>query len=216
MKPLWKYAVLGTTGLLLWLGGRAASWPRQGIPQEAIDAEQIMKLWAEMAAPGTRHQRLAQLEGKWKTVSKMWMAGPDAPPIVSTGECQRTMILGGRFLQDRHVGTMLGQPYEGLGITGYDNFKKKYVAVWMDTTGTAIYSMQGNWDPSGTVLSLYGDMDEYFTGEHDKPVKYVTRIVNQDQFVFEVHDLTLGEHSRVAEVTFTRIKDGASEQNAQP
>lgn len=216
MKPIFKYAALALAGLLLWMGSRAVSWPQQAIPQESINAEQIMKLWAEMATPGVPHERLAQLEGKWKTVTKMWMAGPDAPPVQTTGECERTMILGGRFLQDRHKGEMFGQPFEGLGLTGYDNFKKKYVAAWMDTTGTALYTMEGNWDTSGKVLTLYGVMDEYYTGEHDKPIRYVTRVVNQDQFVFEVHDMTLGEHSLVAQTTFTRVKQAAQPQDTEP
>jgi hypothetical protein len=207
MKPIFKYALLVLLGWLLWMGGRAVSWPQQPIPQEKVNVEQIMKLWAEMAAPGYPHERLAQFEGKWKTVTNMWMAGPDAPPVQTSGECERTMILGGRFLQERQKGTMFGQPFEGLGLTGYDNFKKKYVATWVDTAGTAIYTMEGNWDPAGKVLTLYGVMDEYYTGEHDKPVKYVTRIVNEDQFVFEVHDLTLAEQSLVAEVTYTRVKE---------
>lgn len=215
MKPMFTYAALGLVGLLLWMGGRAVSWPQQPIPQESINAEQLMKLWVEMATPGVPHKRLAQLEGKWKTVTNMWMAGPDAPPVQTKGECERSMILGGRFLQDRHWGEMFGQPFEGLGLTGYNNFKKKYVATWMDTTGTAIYTMEGNWDRTGKILTLYGVMDEYYTGEHDKPVKYVTRIVSEDQFVFEVHDLTLGEHSLVAETTFTRVKDAQQPADAK-
>lgn len=50
-------------------------------------------------------------------------------------------------------------------------------------------------------------MDEYLTGEHDKITKQVTRIVDADTFVFEMHDLHIvpGE-TKVFEITYRRKK----------
>ena len=51
-------------------------------------------------------------------------------------------------------------------------------------------------------------MDEWLTGEHDKAVKYVFRIINDDKHVFEVHDLGIvdgdKENTKVIEITYTR------------
>ena len=38
---------------------------------------------------------------------------------------------------------MMGQPFSGVGIDGYDNLRKKYVTTWIDTMGTGIFSMEG-------------------------------------------------------------------------
>jgi hypothetical protein len=54
---------------------------------------------------------------------------------------------------------------------------------------------------------MYGTLDEYLSGEHDKMVKYVYRFVSADEIVFEVHDLPIGEvNTQVMEFRFTRKK----------
>ena len=60
---------------------------------------------------------------------------------------------------------------------------------------------------TGKVLSLYGKMDEPMTGEHDKNVKYVSRMISADKHIFEVHDLAISEpNTKVVEVVYTRKK----------
>jgi hypothetical protein len=41
-------------------------------------------------------------------------------------------VLGGRFVEQRYAGNFMGQPFSGLGYTGYDNYRKKYIGSWMD------------------------------------------------------------------------------------
>jgi len=72
---------------------------------------------------------------------------------------------------------------------------------------TAMNHAEGMRDRTGKVLTLYGTMDEPMTGEHDKPVKYVLRVLGPDKHVYEIHDLAIGEpHTMVIEVTYTRKK----------
>ncbi len=56
----------------------------------------------------------------------------------------------------------------------------------------------------GKVLTFLGKMDEPMTGQKDKPTKYIIRILGPDKHVMEMHDLTLGEKSKVFEMTYTR------------
>jgi hypothetical protein len=59
----------------------------------------------------------------------------------------------------------------------------------------------------GTVLTMFGKMDEWMTGEIGKTVKYVFRIVDKNRFVFEVHDMAIGEpNTKVMEITYIRRK----------
>ena len=50
-------------------------------------------------------------------------------------------------------------------------------------------------------------MDEYLTGERDKPVRYTWRLPAPDRRVLEVHDLAIGEtDTKVVEVEYARRK----------
>jgi hypothetical protein len=64
-------------------------------------------------------------------------------------------IMGGRFMLQRVKSEMNvnGQmmPFEGLGIHGYDNIKKKYTYAWIDNMGTMIMLGEGTADESGTI-----------------------------------------------------------------
>jgi len=87
------------------------------------------------------------------------------------------------------------------------NINKKFISFWIDDMSTAMYNSEGGFDQAGKVLTTYGKMDEPMTGEHDKNVKYVSRLINPDKFIFEVHDLAIGEtNTRVVEVIYTRKK----------
>lgn len=169
--------------------------------------ETMMKKWAEVSTPGAPHQAFKDMVGSWEVESKMWMNGPGSPPEVTKGTADFTVILGGRFLRQQATGTTMGMPMNGIGITGYDNFKKKYTGFWIDNTATAMFTMEGTADPSGKVITCYGTMDEWMTGEHSKMVKYVSRMIGKDRASFEIHDLSLPEpNTLVVEMTYTRKK----------
>jgi hypothetical protein len=103
-----------------------------------------------------------------------------------------------------HDGNFTGVPFEGRLTIGYDNYKHKFVASYLDNLGTSIRNAEGMLDQTGTILSLWGPMDEWMTDEHDKPVLYRYRIIDNNHFVFEVHDLEMGDDSKVIVVTYTR------------
>src|SRR2546428_3031197 len=122
----------------------------------------------EMAAVGEPHQALDPLVGKWETASRFWMGGPDSPAMDTKGSAEIKQIMDGRFLVQEASGDFMGMPFKGMGITGYDNFKKKYVSFWIDNMGTAMFTSLGTMDPSGKVINFYGQLDEPMTGEQDK------------------------------------------------
>jgi hypothetical protein len=76
----------------------------------------------------------------------------------------------------------------------------------MDSLSTSIFKSEGSSDTEGKVFTYVGKMDEPMTGEKDKPTKAILRILSADKHVFEMHDLALGEKSKVLELTYTRKK----------
>jgi len=185
----------------------AAGSPASGQDKEAGNPamQEAMKKMMEQATPGDAHKKLDVLAGTWDATMTIWMDGPDKPPMVTKGKTSFKWILGGRFLEEDATGEMMGQPYTGLGILGYDNMNKKYTMMWIDNTSTANFTADGTADPSGTTLTYFGKMDEPVTGEHGKTVKYVLRILGKDKHVFEIHDLSMPEAAtKMVEISYTR------------
>ncbi len=169
--------------------------------------EEMMKRWQESMTPGDAHKKLEVFVGSWDAEVKTWMSGPGTEPAVSKGTSEQTMSLGGRFLQQTYTGEMMGQPMNGVGYTGYDNFKKKYISFWIDNMSTAMSHLEGSIDKDGKVITMWGTMDEPMTGEKGKKVKYVTRVIDNDKHLFEVYDVTSwGEKTPVMVIAYTRKK----------
>jgi len=201
-KPFILVLILGLCFNVAWSQEKKAATP-PAMP----NMEEAMKKWREAITPSENHKKLEVFAGSWETTTNIWMQGPTAPPTVTKGTAEIKWALGGRYQQQEAKGEMMGQPMSGVGFTGYDNFNKKYVGFWIDNMNTAMYVSEGGFDQSGKVLTLYGKMDEPMTGEHDKNVKYVSRMISPDKFIFEVHDLIIGEpNTRVVEVAYTRKK----------
>src|SRR3954462_15710324 len=78
-----------------------------------MDSAAAMKKWQESMTPGDVHKMLASADGKWTTEVTMW-EDEKKPPMKSTGSCENRMILGGRFQESTHKGTMMGKPFEGM------------------------------------------------------------------------------------------------------
>ncbi|MDB5210043.1 MAG: hypothetical protein JWQ30_870, partial [Sediminibacterium sp.] len=100
-----------------------------------VDSATAMKTMMEAGTPGKEQAMLAKSNGVWKAETTMWMS-PDAPPMKSNGTATNKMIMGGRYQQMAFKGDMMGQPFEGLGTTGYDNARKVWTSTWIDNMGT--------------------------------------------------------------------------------
>ena len=169
----------------------------------APEQEEMMKKWMAVATPGPEHKALEALVGDWDVASRWWMA-PGAPPEESKGTSKVRSILGGRFVQEDYSGQFMGKPLNGLGLTGYDNFKKRYASSWVDDSGTAMYTSTGKAAADGKSFTFTGRMDDPMSDEKNKPVKYVIKILSPSKRIFEMHEPARGEKSLVAEMTYTR------------
>jgi Protein of unknown function (DUF1579) len=178
----------------------------KGEAKAAPGMQEMMKKWMEAATPGEGHKYLDQLVGKWDISLRAWM-DPSKPPQESKGACDAKWILDGRFVYAEMSSQIMGMPYKGVDIWGYDNYKKRYVVSHVDNMGTAISTGEGKLDLSKQLLTAFGKMDDPTTDERDKPVKYVTRLVNKDKYVFEIYDEVGSPHEfKILELTYTRAK----------
>lgn len=167
------------------------------------DMERAMAQMKTMVSPGPHHKELARFLGTWKTTTRFVMGGTKTPGEAGTATV--SWLMDGRWLKFDLGGSMMKRPYTGFVLMGYDNFKRSFVSTSVTSIDTAMVRLEGDMDPSGKALLMYGTLDEYTTGEHDKMVKYVYRFESPDRMVLEVHDLPIGEtNTQVVEVVFER------------
>src|SRR5215475_11239908 len=127
------------------------------------DPQAMMEAYKQLATPGAPHRQLASLAGRWTTTTQSWME-PNKPPMDSTGACDYTVLLGGRDVQQGCTGEMMGQPFTGIGVHGYDHVSQKYVTTWIDSMGTGIVVMDGTASPDGKAITLTGSHPDPFEG----------------------------------------------------
>jgi len=193
--------------LALAFGAPAFAQDQTKNQQAAPSQAEMMQRWQEFMTPNAAHTKLGDLAGSWSAEVKLWMNGPAAEPVISRGTAEYVMSLGGRFLQETFSGSMMDMPFSGIGYTGFDNFKKKYVGFWIDNSTTAFSTMEGTLDKDGKVLTMWGKMDDPMSGEKDKSIKSVWRFLDKNSIVYEVYDVTAyGESKPVMLITYARLK----------
>lgn len=195
--------------LALILGGFASVAFSDDKPQAPdLTAEQKAEMaeWMKLSAPSEHHKFLDAFVGTWKTTSKMWMGGPGSQTVESTGTSEFKWTLGNRFLMEEHHGAMMGVPYDGIGMTGYDNFRNVYTTTWCSNQQTNMLTMTGTRNPETGVFTYFGQMDEPSLKLVGRTVKYANRPINPDKFLFEIIDLPRGDDFKVIEITYERQK----------
>jgi hypothetical protein len=171
-----------------------------------IDVQKVMEIYQKAGTPGEPHKLLAKLEGSWTTRSRGWVE-PDKPPRESSGTCEQKSILGGHYLRQEYAGDMMGRPFTGISLLGYNNHTKKYETVWLDSMSTAIYYFVGTASKDGRTITQ--------TCTYDDPVRgpavwrTVTRIRDDNTVEFEMFITPKGRHEeKMMEMTIAR-KDAA-------
>jgi hypothetical protein len=171
-------------------------------PVKQMDPQATMEVYQKLATPGEPHKQLASLAGRWTTKTKEWME-PDKPPMESAGTCDFKMLLDGRFLQQEFTSEMMGQPFSGVGISAYDNLRKRYVTAWIDTMGTGIFMMEGTASADGKTITLKGQHDE--PGGGHMTHRAVWKIVDGNTQSFDMYGTHKhGKEMKMLEIAYTR------------
>jgi hypothetical protein len=195
-------AFLAGAAATTMLGASVLSQPADpadgGMP--AMDPA-AMERWATVSTPGEQHAELASSAGRWNVTSKFWM-DPAGEPETSQLQSVITQELGGRFVSERMSGEVMGMPYEGFGVFGYDNHKEKWTSIWMDNMGTAMVYAEGDETAEGTI-ELFGEMyDPMLDKTHEFKIVLSEDGPNVHQMaMFAKHD---GEWTKGMEMTYRR------------
>ena len=185
---------VGTTKSNAQRGGE-----KYGDSQAGFDKEEMMKKMQVAGTPGAAHKALDAFAGNWKAEVKCFM-NPEGPANVTHATSKAKWILGGRFLEEEFHGEMMGKPFTGRCLLGYDNTKQKFKSVWVDDVNTAMTTSEGKGENGNKVITLEGKMDCPGTGQKDIAMKQVFRVLSPDKHVLEMsHD-----GRKTMEITYTR------------
>jgi hypothetical protein len=160
-----------------------------------------MEAYQKAGTPGPQHAALAKMAGSYDLSIKSWH-GP-GEPSVETGTATRSMVLDGRVMVEDVNATMMGQPFTGHGMHGFDNVTGKHWSTWNDSMMTGVMLSEGDCDAAGACT---------FTGSWNDPVKkgkltsrMTTRWTNPTTEVFEMYGPGPdGKEMKMMEITYTK------------
>ncbi len=144
-----------------------------------MDQEAMMEMMAQLNEPGEQHEALKVFVGSWDT--KMESLGQGMEAFNSTGSATFEPVMGGRFIKQTFNGTMMGQGYTGIGLTGFNNASKEYEGVWHDSMSTALYMVTGEKTDTGWVYE--GEEADPMSGEKFG-YRHVITMHGKDKFDF--------------------------------
>ena len=183
-----RFTLVMLSLLVLLVAGFAVAQdkkPEGGQGQGMGMSPEDMAAMEKAGTPGEQHKRMAAMAGNWTYTMKMWMA-PGQPPAEATGTMEASTILGGRYLQSTYKGMVMGAPFEGHGLDGYDNVKQEFFSTWVDNMSTGVMVSTGKCnDPDCKVMTMSSEMPDPTTGKPMK-VREVSTHIDKDNMKFEM------------------------------
>jgi hypothetical protein len=156
-----------------------------------------------LAQPGPEHQAMAKLAGTWDVAMKMWME--PGKPMESKGTSTIAAILDGRYLREDFRGEVMGQPFTGIGIEGFDRVKNVYTLTWLDSMSTGIMHMEGASTDGGKTVTYEGDCSCPME-KRQIQTRTVTSIVDDKTFTVTMYATREGSEAKTMELRYTRAK----------
>ena len=172
-------------------------------PKPEGNQEEMMKKMEAAGKPGPAHKALDGLVGDWKAEVKCWM-DPGGSPEVSQGTAKASWKFNGRFLEEEFHGQMMGKPFAGRTLLGFDNTKQTFNSVWVSDTQTSMFTSEGRGDSGNKGITLEGMATCAATGRKDIPMKTVLRLTSPDKHILEMFDGSKGANAKTMEITYTR------------
>jgi hypothetical protein len=177
---------------------------QDGGEQPEMTPEQMAEMEAYMQAgtPGAPHKALAATVGSFDLTMKSWH-DPAGPAMEETGTAIRTMGLDGRVLFEEMTSSMMGMPYAGHLMMGYDNVTGKHWSVWTDSMSTGMMVSEGDCDAK-LSCSFTGSWNDPITKGPFK-VRMISHWPSPTTQIFEMYGPGKnGKEMKMMEMTYTK------------
>lgn len=175
--------------------------PDMEMPKMTPEQEAEMQAYMKAGSPSEVHKMLAHSEGTYDCSVKSWHSPGE--PMVETGTATRKMVMDGRVLIEDFSSSMMGMPFKGQGMHGYDNVTGKHWSTWIDSMSTGVMLSEGTCDAQGACT---------FTGTYNDAVKkgpatlrMTSRWTSPRVQVFEMYGPGPdGGETKMMEITYTK------------
>ena len=153
----------------------------------------------EPQTPGPEHAHLKGMVGNWDAVMEMGGQKSKASVVYKS-------ICSGMWIANEFESEVGGAPYQGHGMDGYDQLKKKFIGYWFDSMTSAPLAFEGNFDADHKVLTMTGTSP----GQDGKPQKFrsTTEMKGPNQMSFKMFmtSVTDGKEELGFTIEYTRRK----------
>jgi hypothetical protein len=203
-----------------------------GTSSGSSNDQQQNQQWMQLTQPGTEHQQLAKLAGRYDVQAKCWMPSEmsqpgqkqqgqqqqqqpqsqqQQAPMESTAQATFTPIFDGRFVREDFTGQMMGQPFTGVGIEGFDRVRQQWTIDWFDSMSTGTVHAKGTSTDNGKTVTFLGDFSCPMTGAV-VPTRMIRTIGDDGHISFEMYATRNGKEDKTMELHYTRAKGEASQR----
>jgi hypothetical protein len=165
-----------------------------------MPSDEEMKQMAERATLAPEHAKLAAGVGTWDSV--MTWKGEDGKEMTSKGVMTAESLLGGRVILAKLKAEMMGQPFEGVELRGYDKEKKQYWSVWCDSYGTGHMRFTGTEKDGAVALAS----EPFETGGETYTMRLNVKHVDADHITTEMVHGAAGKPESRSTIEYTRRK----------
>ncbi|MDD9901018.1 MAG: DUF1579 family protein [Alphaproteobacteria bacterium] len=177
-------------------------------PKGFVDETVIMSM-IERGQPSEAYtlKVLAPLIGEWEYSAAFWST-PDADPAYASGTATNEMIMGDRFLSSKILGSLNiaghNVPITRTDTIGYDNMKKSFTSVQIDSISTEMVVGHGQYDAEQNTLNETGTFTDHLTGK-EKKFRATLAFIDTDKYkrtVFSTDEA--GKEMKLMEFEYTR------------
>jgi hypothetical protein len=198
-----RFARTALTAVAVAALATLAGAQQQKKPEMTPAQKAEMEAYMKAGTPGAPHKALAATVGSYDLKIKSWHE-PGGPPMEDPGTATRSMTLDGRVLVEQVKSTMMGTPYTGHGMMGFDNVTGKYWSTWNDSMSTGILVTEGTCDDQGKTCTFTGTWNDAIK---KAPVKarMTTRWTSPTTEIFELYGPGKdGKEFKMMEITYTK------------
>lgn len=109
--------------------------------------------WTVYMTPSSVHELFSRYEGEFQM--EMEMNGLKEPVLIGSSH---KMILGGRFLELKQKGNMIGMEYESIYTVGFNTIDSTISMTTITNMGTGTLALHGEWNESTKTATLHGKL----------------------------------------------------------
>lgn len=142
--------------------------------------------WTDYMKPSDIHTMLSKYTGSFNMEITMSL-GDGKELSVITVSSEHTMLLGGRFLEMKQKGNMMGMDYESIITVGFNNSNKQMAMTTITNMGTGTLSLIGTWDENSKSANLIGELTNPVS-KNTINVKQVITFVDTNTILIESYD----------------------------